>query len=158
MLVFLATTVLLVQSIPMKTNALPGFIVLLKHQVLISILVILERITNTKVSPEKKLVYYVKVDTTVQTLVCPATSNSVVNQGTTVHPVPATIVVMNVQMGHFVKLGQFNPNPVLMDTTQMVLNQTALLVQLVKYALTLMALAPLVVKNVRLVSTVRAVM
>ena len=65
---------------------------------------------------------------------------------------------MNVQMVHFVKPGQLNPNLVLMDTTQMALNQTVLLVQLVKYASKLMALAPPVVKSVRLVSTVRVVM
>ena len=125
---------------------------------LISLHAPLERITNMKVSQEKKLVYHVMADTIVQTRECPTTLNSGVNQGTTVRPALRTIVIDHVQMDRFVKLDQLNPNPVPMDITPMGPSQTAPHVQLAKFASNAMVLAPLVVKHVRLDSIVLVVM
>ena len=125
---------------------------------LISLHAPLERITNMKVSQEKKLVYHVMADTIVQTRECPTTLNSGVNQGTTVRPALRTIVIDHVQMDHFVKLDQLNPNPVPMDITPMGPSQTAPHVQLAKFASNAMVLAPPVVKHARLDSIVLVVM
>ena len=155
--VSLATIVPLVQSTLMKIFVIPDFIVLLELLVLTNFHVLMERTTNMKDSLVPKLVFHVKADITVRTMACPTTLNSVANLGTTVRRVLWTIVLTHVQMDHSVKLDQFNPNLVPMVITPMAPNQTALLVRLVKSASKLLALAPLVAKNVLLDSTVQAV-